>query len=87
MKNAMKTSVLKKEIHDAIDNTEDNDILEAVFTILKKAAVESDIDEPSGLTTAQRKELEKRLELHNSGKEKYYTIDQVKKAFAKAIKK
>ena len=36
----MKTSTLKKEIYQAIDNTKDNEILEAVYTILKRTAIE-----------------------------------------------
>lgn len=81
----MKTSTLKKEIYQAIDNTKDNEILEAVYTILKRTVV--DEEEASELTTAQKKELDKRLADHKAGKLKYYTIDEVKKAVFKAIKK
>ena len=81
----MKTSTLKKEIYQAIDNTKDNEILEAVYTILKRTVV--DEEEATELTTAQKKELDKRLADHKAGKLKYYTIDEVKKAVFKAIKK
>lgn len=81
----MKTSTLKKEIYQAIDNTKDNEILEAVYTILKRTVV--DEEEASELTTAQKKELDKRLADHKAGKLKYYTIDEVKKVVFKAIKK
>lgn len=81
----MKTSTLKKEIYQAIDNTKDNEILEAVYTILKRTVV--DEEEATELTTAQKKELDRRLADHKAGKLKYYTIDEVKKAVFKAIKK
>ena len=46
-----------------------------------------DEEEATELTTAQKKELDKRLADHKAGKLKYYTIDEVKKAVFKAIKK
>ena len=81
----MKTSALKKEIYQAIDNTKDNEILEAVYTILKRTVVNE--EEATELTTAQKKELDKRLADHKAGKLKYYTIDELKKAVFKSIKK
>jgi|GEM_PF-2118323 putative addiction module component (TIGR02574 family) len=81
----MKTATLKKEIYHAIDNTKDNEILEAVYTILRRTIVEE--EEPTELTTTQKKELDKRLADHKAGKLKYYTIDEVRKAVFKAIKK
>lgn len=38
MTNQMKTATLKKEIYHAIDNTKDTEILEAVYTILRRPA-------------------------------------------------
>lgn len=81
----MKTSTLKKEIYHAIDNTKDNEILEAVYTILKRTIVEE--EEATELTAAQKKDLDKRLADHKAGKLKYYTIDEVRKSVFKAIKK
>jgi putative addiction module component (TIGR02574 family) len=81
----MKTSTLKKEIYQAIDNTKDNEILEAVYTILKRTIVEE--EEATELTAAQKKDLDKRLADHKAGKLKYYTIDEVRKSVFKAIKK
>lgn len=80
----MKTSTLKKEIYQAIDSTKDNEILEAVYTILKRTVVEEDTTE---LTAAQKKDLDKRLADHKAGKLKYFTIDEVRKSVLKAIKK
>ena len=80
----MTTTALKKEIYNAIDNTKDNEILEAVYTILKRTVIE---DEPIDLSASQKKELDKRLTDHKSGRLKYFTIDEVKKAVSKAVKK
>jgi len=82
----MKTSVLKKEIHQAIDDTKDNEILEAVYTILRKASRE-EVEELEELSAAKKKELDKRLADHKAGKLKYYTIDEVRKSVLKALKK
>jgi len=81
----MKTSILKKEIHQAIDDTKDNEILSAVYTILKKAS--STEEELAPLTTAQKKDLDKRLADHKAGKLKYYTIEQVRSSVLSALKK
>jgi putative addiction module component (TIGR02574 family) len=81
----MKTSTLKKEIYQAIDNTKDNEILEAVYTILKRTIIEE--NEVEELSAVQKKELDKRLADHKFGKLKYYTIDEVRKSVFKAIKK
>ena len=81
----MKTSILKKEIHQAIDDTKDNEILFAVYTILKKAS--STEEELASLTSAQKKDLDKRLADHKAGKLKYYTIEQVRSSVLSALKK
>lgn len=82
----MKTSILKKEIYQAVDHTKDNEILEVVYKILKRTAID-DIETDGNLTVTQKKELDKRLAEHKAGKLKYYSIDEVKKAVFKAIKK
>ncbi len=81
----MKTADLKKEIYHAIDNTKDNEILEAVYTILKRTI--SGEEEATELTALQKKELDKRLANHKAGKVKYYTIDEVRKTVLKSLKK
>lgn len=81
----MKTSTLKKEIHQAIDDTKDNEILSAVYTILKKASIDDESFAP--LTTTQKKDLDKRLADHKAGKLKYYTIDEVRASVLSALKK
>jgi putative addiction module component (TIGR02574 family) len=62
-------------------DTEDKRILKAVESILNPS--EQTID----LTSAEKKELDKRLADHKAGKLKYYTIDEVRKAVLSAIKK
>ncbi len=79
----MTTSTLKKGIHKAVDDVNDSEILQAVYTILKKTTEEESYE----LTTAQKRELDKRLTNHKSGKLKYYTFNQVKKAAHKALGK
>ncbi len=62
-------------------DTEDKRILKAVESILNPS--EQTVD----LTSAEKKELDKRLADHKAGKLKYYTIDEVRKAVLQAIKK
>ena len=80
----MTQSALKKRIYQAIDSTNDDEILEAVFTILKRTVLE---EEAPYLNAAQKKELDQRLADHMGGKLKYYTMEEVKKATLKALKK
>lgn len=51
----MSKTILKKELHNAIDSIEDNDLLEAVYTILNNSVQQYE------LTKGQRKELKIRL--------------------------
>ena len=80
----MKPTILKKEIHQAVDDTKDNEILLAVHTILKKSSEEN---RSSLLTTEQKTVLDKTLSEHKSGKLKYYTIEQAKTIIYKKTKK
>ena len=79
----MTTTTLKKGIHKAVDHVNDSEILQAVYTILKKNTEEESYE----LTPAQKRELDKRLAAHRAGKLKYYTFDQVKKEAHKALGK
>jgi len=71
----MTTLKLKKNIHKAIDQIEDESLLRAFYTILEKQIDASDEYE---LTTAQKKELDRRLARHRSGKSKSYSWQEVK---------
>ena len=79
----MTTNTLKKGIHKAVDHVNDSEILQAVYTILKRTTEEESYE----LTTAQKRELDKRLADHRARKLKYYTFNQVKKATHKALGK
>jgi putative addiction module component (TIGR02574 family) len=79
----MKTATLKKEIHQAIDHTKDNEILEAVHTILRKAAKE---EEQITLSSEDIKELDLRWNNYKSGKSKTHTLEEAKKEIRKKIK-
>ncbi len=57
----MKATELRKELHFAIDNIQDESLLEAVYTILNKGMNEY------VLPNDQKKELTKRLESHEKG--------------------
>ncbi|MBK6834956.1 MAG: addiction module protein [Bacteroidetes bacterium] len=80
----MKTSTLKKEIHLAIDHTKDNEILEAVYTILRKSA--KDEEEQITLSAEDIKELDRRWDSYKNGKSKTYTLEEAKKEIRKKIK-
>ena len=80
----MKTTLLKKEIHQAIDTVNDSEILKAVYTILKKSSEEKS---DSLLTEEQKAELDKTLTDHKAGKLKYYTFNQAKKIIFSKSKK
>jgi len=76
----MKTSEIKKNIHEAVDKIEDTSLLHAFYTILEKQ-IESEVGHP--LSNAQEKELVKRLANHKNGARKTYTWNEVKKRLAK----
>jgi hypothetical protein len=71
----MTTSLLKKNITKAVNEINDQDFLQAVFTI-----VSTKTDTDFELTPALKKELDKRKESHQKGLSKSYTWEQVKKA-------
>lgn len=75
----MTTNNLKKNIHKAIDKIEDAGLLQAVYIILEKQIEATPEYE---LTTAQKKELDKRLADHKAGRTKTYSWEEVKKSLA-----
>ena len=75
----MTTTVLKKEMHQAIDVIEDAGFLKAVHTILNEKKDEYDHD----LSPDQWEEIDRRIKLHKAGKSKNYTWEEVR-AYAKS---
>lgn len=76
----MTTVHLKKNIHKAVDKIDDASLLQAVYTILEKQMEAASEYE---LTAAQKKELDKRLANHKSGRSKSYSWTEAKKSLLK----
>jgi hypothetical protein len=77
----MKTSVLKKEIHLAIDRIDDEKLLEAVYVILNKSTYDYQ------LTVAQEQELYERIEKHEKGLSKTIPARKAMKELREKFKK
>lgn len=71
----------KIQLAQKLLQTKDKRILKAIESILDPE------EEHIALSPAQKKDLDKRLADHKSGKLKYYTIAEVRKTVLKAIKK
>ena len=73
----MSTTELKISIFELLATTRDSKILKSIYALLKKqnAALSDDFT----LSAAQKKELDKRMKNHNSGKSKSYTWEEAKK--------
>jgi putative addiction module component (TIGR02574 family) len=70
----------KIQLAQKVLQTDDRHILKAIEALFNQ-------EEDTNLSSAQKKELDKRLADHKAGKLKYYTMGEVKKAVHKAIKK
>ena len=68
----MTTTTLKKEIHKAIDNIDDDTFLQAVYTIVNEKKFQFD------LSAAEWKEVELAQKQHKAGKSKSFSWDEVK---------
>ncbi len=79
----MTNSTLKKEIHKVIDNIEDNQVLEAVFTLLNVTRAQNDYE----LSENDIKIIEERRSNYKKGKTKTYTVSEVKKKILKNLGK
>ena len=78
----MNKVALKKELHRSIDEINDTATLEAVYTLLNKTR------EPNyTLTPEQFEELDKRLLLHDSGKNVYHSLREIKKSLKNSKRK
>ncbi|MCY7411336.1 MAG: hypothetical protein LH473_13770 [Chitinophagales bacterium] len=88
----MLTSILKKEIHEAIDRISDPQILSAFHKIISIHSAE-DISGDDDLTDDQWKEIERRREDYLHGRSKAYSLevfiakaDAIKKSFKKKVR-
>jgi hypothetical protein len=79
----MTNATLKKEIHKVIDNIDDNQVLEAVFTLLNARRPQSDYE----LSENDIKIIEERRSNYKKGKTKTYTVSEVKKKILKNLGK
>jgi hypothetical protein len=79
----MTNATLKKEIHKVIDNIDDNQVLEAVFTLLNVRRPQSDYE----LSENDIKIIEERRSNYKKGKTKTYTVSEVKKKILKNLGK
>lgn len=71
----------KIQLAQKLFQTKDKRILKAIESILDPQ------EEYLELSPAQKRDLDKRLADHKAGKLSYYTIEEVRKAALKAIKK
>lgn len=76
----MTAITLKKEIHKAIDLTDDNSILEAVYTILNKTNSNYSISDDD------LKMIELRREAYLKGKAKTISLSSIRKKASKHFK-
>ena len=79
----MTKTLLKEKIHECIEHIDDNKILEAVYTILNKHAVQNDFE----LSKEDIKIISERKKAIVSGNEKTYSVAEVKKKLLKNIGK
>lgn len=75
----MTTTNLKENINKVINDINDKNFLEAVYTIVANKAEELDFE----LTPIMKDELDARKERHKKGISKSYTWQNVKKAALK----
>ena len=79
----MTTTALKKKIQDCINSIENNEVLEAVYTILNKHVLLNDFE----LSSADLKIIEERKKSIKNAGEKTYSVADVKKKILKNLGK
>ena len=75
----MTTPVLKKQLHKAIDLTDDSTLLEAVYNILSRKPAFYDFE----LSPEQEKLVESRKKLFKDGKLKTVSLSAIRKKVLK----
>lgn len=71
----MTTSAIKKRIISKLNEVDNAELLQAVYTILEASSM---AEESYGLTPEQEKELLKRIDDYKSGKSKTYSWGEAK---------
>jgi len=79
----MAKTALKKKIYECIDLIDDDKVLEAVYTILNAHTFENEYE----LSSEDIKIIEERRKSIIKGKEKTYTVSEVKKKILKNLGK
>lgn len=77
----MTTAILKSEITKALDNIQDKSFLEAIYTIINTRSETYDYE----LNDADKKVLDERKKLYQSGKAKTYSMNEVRKKVLKNL--
>jgi hypothetical protein len=79
----MAGKTIRKELHQAIDNIDDEQFLKAIYTILAEKLSEYNYS----LSLEQDKEVDRRIEAHKKGESKSYSWTQAKKSIKAKLKK
>jgi hypothetical protein len=79
----MRSTTLKKQMHNAIDRINDDDFLAAINTILQQKSSEYSYE----LSSEEKKELMKRRKGHFSGTSKDITLNLIKENAVARYKK
>jgi hypothetical protein len=79
----MTTIALKKKIHECVDNIDDSKLLDAVYTILNTRVHSNDFE----LSKEDIEIIEGRKKNIQKGKEKLYTVAEVKRKILKNLGK
>lgn len=80
----MTKTTLKKHLHQAIDQIEDDSFLEAVYKIIADKVEDEEILK---LSDTQKRMLDERVKRHHTGESKSYSWSDVKKQARKSLKK
>jgi len=80
----MTTTTLKKQLHNAIEETADSAFLKAVYAMFKEYS--SGYDSEYTLTAEDKAELDKRKKLRREGKSKSYSVNDVRKLALSKLK-
>ena len=81
----MTTTIIKKELHKAIDNMGDSSFLKAVYAMFKEYTIRYDGE--YRLSSSEKSELDEQKKMHKAGKTKSYSLTDVRKSVTAKSKK